>query len=356
MSQSISLCYGKISFLEGGWGWWLMISVIVPVYKVEPYLQQCVDSILNQTYRDLEVLLIDDGSPDKCGEICDEYEKKDKRIRVFHTENRGLSAARNLGLREAKGDYIGFVDSDDWIEPDMYEELLRRVEETGADIATSGFWVEFSDSSQKSMSSLSVYEGTESLKALLDQKISNHVWNKLYRKDLLNADPFPDKSNHEDIATMHKFLNAAQVVATVPDSKYHYRQRTDSITKTHTAKNLIAYTDAYIGRYNFLKAEQPGLFLEKSEEIILSTAVGVSRLWRWWHGCTQDEKRKFDNQINELVTFSRTHYPLFGCSSWPGYLRISAFFMHSKNSASFAVMYWLNQLFRQNRKQELFQK
>ena len=96
-----------------------MISVIVPVYKVEPYLRQCVESILNQTYSDLEVLLIDDGSPDRCGEICDEYEKKDIRVRVFRTENRGVSAARNLGLREAKGDLIGFVDSDDWIEADM---------------------------------------------------------------------------------------------------------------------------------------------------------------------------------------------------------------------------------------------
>ncbi len=116
-----------------------MISIIVPVYKDEPYLRQCVDSILNQTYRDIEVLLIDDGSPDRCGEICDEFAKKDQRIRVFHTENKGLSAARNLGLREAKGEYIGFVDSDDWIEPDMYEVLLKRMQETGADISVCSF-------------------------------------------------------------------------------------------------------------------------------------------------------------------------------------------------------------------------
>lgn len=116
-----------------------MISIIVPVYKVEPYLRQCVDSILNQTYRDLEILLIDDGSPDCCGKICDEYEKKDKRVRVFHTENRGLSIARNLGLKETQGDYIGFVDSDDWIEPDMYEVLLKCLEETGADICVCGY-------------------------------------------------------------------------------------------------------------------------------------------------------------------------------------------------------------------------
>ena len=115
-----------------------MISVIVPVYKVEPYLRQCVDSILGQTYRDIEVLLIDDGSPDRCGEICEEYAGKDARVRVFHTENNGLSSARNLGLREAKGEYIGFVDSDDWIDPDMYEILLRRIEESGTNVSVCG--------------------------------------------------------------------------------------------------------------------------------------------------------------------------------------------------------------------------
>jgi glycosyltransferase involved in cell wall biosynthesis len=120
-----------------------MISVIIPIYNVEPYLRECIDSIRNQTYQDLDIILINDGSQDKCGEICEDYAKKDTRIRVFHTGNKGLSAARNLGLREAVGEYIGFVDSDDWIEPDMYEILLRRIEETGTSISTCGVWTEF---------------------------------------------------------------------------------------------------------------------------------------------------------------------------------------------------------------------
>ena len=107
-----------------------MITIIVPVFNVEQYLPKCVDSIINQTYSNLEILLIDDGSQDRCGEICDEYAKKDSRIQVFHTKNRGLSVARNLGLQEAKGEYIGFVDSDDWIEPDMYEVLLSKMRES----------------------------------------------------------------------------------------------------------------------------------------------------------------------------------------------------------------------------------
>lgn len=322
-----------------------MISIIVPVYKVEPYLSQCVDSILGQTYRDIEVLLIDDGSPDCCGEICDEYGKKDNRVRVFHTENRGLSAARNLGISEAKGEYIGFVDSDDWIEPDMYGVLLKRMQETGADISTCGFWVNFTAFSQAARIPEVIYERTESLKALLYMKISNHAWNKLYRKDLFASISFPEGFNHEDIAIMHRLLNEASLVASVSDPKYHYRQRDDSITKTPTAKNLIAYVDAYFDRYDFLKDEHPDVFPEKNEDIIYATAVGISRLWRWWHACSPDEKKGYEERIKELAKFSRSHYPLFGCKSWPGYLRVSAVFMHSSNSASFAVLYWLNQLF-----------
>ena len=97
------------------------ISVIVPVYKVEPYLRKCLDSIVNQTYRNLQIILVDDGSPDNCGKICDEYAARDRRIEVIHQENGGISAARNAGLNLADGDYIGWVDSDDWIEPEMYE-------------------------------------------------------------------------------------------------------------------------------------------------------------------------------------------------------------------------------------------
>ncbi len=169
-----------------------MISVIVPIYKVEPYLQQCVDSILNQTYSDLEILLIDDGSPDRCGEICDEYAKKDKRIRVFHTENRGLSAARNLGIQESTGSFLGFVDSDDWLDNDMYEVLLDRIVDTQADISGCGFYTELSTNPKTSNLEETIYSGVESEIALLDGKVSNYVWNKLYRRDVFRNVSFPE--------------------------------------------------------------------------------------------------------------------------------------------------------------------
>ena len=149
-----------------------MISIIVPVYKVEPYIHQCIRSILNQTYRDIEILLIDDGSTDKCGEICEEYARIDSRIQVFHTENKGLSAARNLGLMEAKGEYIGFVDSDDWIEPDMYESLLRQLGESEADISACKIWDEYQGNQQQSGNRIqnAVYRGAEAVCALVFKK------------------------------------------------------------------------------------------------------------------------------------------------------------------------------------------
>ena len=183
-----------------------MISVIVPIYRVEPYLRQCVKSILDQTYRDIEVLLIDDGSPDRCGEICDEYARKDNRVRVFHTENQGLSAARNLGLREAKGEFIGFVDSDDWIEPDMYEVLLKRMQDTGADIGVSGFYYDYLNTSECSPCIETVYDSVGAVEALICGDLRNQVMNKLWSRKTAMLLRFPEGRVYEDIFSVYKVL------------------------------------------------------------------------------------------------------------------------------------------------------
>lgn len=115
-----------------------MISVVVPVYKVEKYLERCINSVLSQSYKDLEVILVDDGSPDKCGKICDEYAKKDDRVKVIHKENGGQSSARNIGIQEAKGQYISFIDSDDYLEKNAYETLIKVATTTNADITEGG--------------------------------------------------------------------------------------------------------------------------------------------------------------------------------------------------------------------------
>lgn len=133
-----------------------LISVIVPIYRVEKYLEPCIESIINQTYKNLEIILVDDGSDDNCGEICDKYAKIDARIKVIHKKNAGLNNARKSGIKIASGKYIGYVDGDDWIEPDMYETLLRNAVKYNVDVVETG-----------------VIESN-----CINEKISIHIWNR----------------------------------------------------------------------------------------------------------------------------------------------------------------------------------
>jgi glycosyltransferase involved in cell wall biosynthesis len=260
-----------------------------------------------------------------------------------------LSAARNLGLREAHGEYIGFVDSDDWIEPDMYEVLLNRMQETGADVSVCSFCVEDAGTRKSSYYSRAIYLGKESLRALVDGRLSNYVWNKLYRNTIFQTIVFPCGKNHEDIASMHLILNQAKSVAVLDATKYHYRIRNESITKTYTASNLVAYADAYLLQYRFLLNECSDLFAACREELLLLPARGISRVWRWWYGCDLEDKQRFENLLKEYVEFSRSNFPIFGYKTWPMYLRVSSVFMHSRLPVSFAVLYWINQVFRKFR-------
>lgn len=321
-----------------------MISVIVPVYGVERYLRQCVDSILSQTYKDLEILLINDGSPDSCGDICDEYGGNDCRIKVYHTENRGLSAARNLGLQKATGEYIGFVDSDDWIETDMYEVLLRLLEKTGADVSVCDFVQEPASYEKNFYPVDTVYNDTDTMIALFNKEINYNVWNKLYRRELWQDILFPEGKNYEDIAAMHRIMHESGKVAVIPSVKYHYCVRDKSITKTNSARNLLDYADAYLESYGFLNKELSGLFT--NENLLRLPAKGISKVWRWWYGCSSSEKRVNSERIRELMEFTRKNIPLFGYSSWPPYLRISTMFMHYDFGLVFAMMYALNQTYR----------
>lgn len=323
-----------------------MISVIVPVYNVEAYIEQCINSILKQAYSDLEILLIDDGSPDRCGLICDKYAEIDKRIRVFHTDNRGLSSARNLGLSKAVGDYIAFVDSDDWIEPDMYGTLLSRLEETYADVCICGYFSDSASASKIHSFEEVTYNNRESFEALINGKIISYAWNKLYRKTAIEGLLFPMGKYYEDNEFFCNALSRSNIIAGVSSPKYHYRQRNNSISKNHAAKNLVDYADACLYRYNFFKKQYTDLFHEKEEVAKKSVSVGIARVWRWWHKCQPDEKQSYGRKIKELVQFSRDNLPLFGYASWPIYLRMSTLFMHSSSRFSFAVLYYLNMLFQ----------
>lgn len=171
-----------------------LISIIVPVYNVKDYLEKCLQSICVQTYKNLEIILIDDGSSDGSGELCDLFAQRDGRIKVIHQTNAGQSAARNRGLAVAQGEFLGFVDSDDWIEPDMYEFLYHLLKENGADISICSH---YRDKGKKSVAKYSsgeqfVFTRDEGIRALVvDRRIRNYVWDKLYKRRLFSGITFP---------------------------------------------------------------------------------------------------------------------------------------------------------------------
>lgn len=220
------------------------ISVIVPVYMVEKYLRECVDSILSSTYTNLEVILVDDGSPDGCPQICDSYAQKDTRVKVIHQQNRGLCAARNAGLKVAAGKYVAFVDSDDMISPHMYEILVAAIESTNADWAACEYTRKQETlpvEGTLEMPKVRVLEGMESLLSVLTcapsvREItwtSAYVWNKLYCRESIDKQFLEGCLNLEDLQFNWDYLQTNSKLAIASSGLYFYRVNADSITETY---------------------------------------------------------------------------------------------------------------------------
>ena len=216
----------------------IMISVIVPVYEVEAWLPDCVDSILGQTLTEFELILIDDGSPDRCGDICNSYAARDPRVRVIHQQNAGLSAARNAGIRAASGRYLAFIDSDDLVSADYLELLLGAVQETGADIAACGN-LHFQDgalapplSAGNCLGELALMTGKEACKAVYSEHpyIQISAWGKLFLAELWEQTQFPVGKLYEDQWVIPLLLYNAHTVVAVSKKLYYYRERPNSIT------------------------------------------------------------------------------------------------------------------------------
>ena len=314
-----------------------MISVIIPVYNVEPYLRKCLDSVVNQTYKDLEILIIDDGSTDGSGAICDEYGNIDSRIRVFHTENKGLSCARNLGLDESKGDWIGFVDSDDLIEPDMYEVLLEKAEETGADVVECGVFKEYSDRTEGHNRTRKVFSRTEAIRALVNRELSNSAWNKLWSNSCYSGIRFPEGRIFEDVATTYRVFDDVGCVSSISECKYHYLQREGSLSKTLTMKKMIDYWLGQREKYEYLSSKVD----EKLTHTLLRLcAEVVASTWAHYYDCPSEDRTRYCDSIQQMNTFVKDYIPLFGENGWKLQLRVGILFPHFNNMISFRTA-WL---------------
>lgn len=217
----------------------MKISVIIPVYNVEKYLNQCIDSVLGQTYRDLEIILVNDGSTDRSPEICEAYKNKDSRIKLIHKENGGLSDARNAGLQIATGDLVSFVDSDDFISINFYSKLTKLLIDTDSDITECCF-IKFktiadleSQVKETDETKVEIFEANEGLKGYLSESLNVVVWNKIYKKELLKDVLFPVNKLHEDVYWTYKIIAKAKRIAKIPDEMYYYRQHQESIMGEH---------------------------------------------------------------------------------------------------------------------------
>ena len=233
-----------------------LISIIIPVYKVEKYLEKCIQSLINQTYENLQIILVDDGSPDNCGKICDEYAKKDHRIEVIHKSNGGLSDARNKGLEIAKGEYIGFIDSDDYIESDMYEVLYNLLKQYNADVSICNFYTvsQGKIAIKNAENGIKEYNRIEILKeVLLDNNIQSYAWNKLYKKELFDEIKYPVGKKYEDIGTTFYLLEKCNKVVVTGKPEYYYINRQDSIVNNVTETTITDYIELIMQRYDYIE-------------------------------------------------------------------------------------------------------
>ena len=249
-----------------------LISVIVPIYKVEPYLKKCVDSILTQTHKNLEIILVDDGSPDNCGAICDEYAAKDSRIRVIHKPNGGLSDARNAGMKIMTGQYVAFVDSDDWIEPNMYSSLLGLITRFEADMAFGGVADDLETDGNVTTVRTSDYSATP----FAEDKISAMrryfhgswaAWDKLYKAELFEGIVYPVEEINEDEAIVLHLLNRCERVCYTNEIFYHYMRRigSNSITSTSFSPKKLAWVKHCRDNLAFIRSHHPLLELDAAK-------------------------------------------------------------------------------------------
>lgn len=242
-----------------------LISIIVPIYRIEKYLDQCIQSIQNQTHTNLEIILVDDGSDDKCPQICDQYAKADRRIKVIHKKNGGLDSARKAGMMAASGKYVGYVDGDDWIEPDMYEKLLMYMQKYDVEIVESGVIDTWENKQERRVLYLEegCYKGRNFIEKVeskllyagrfFEHGISPYMWSKLYvKKAIMKYQMIEDLTNRifDDIMVVLPCIAESKKIYVTHDCYYHYRVRNDSLKRRNDADAAANFLKCYPEFYN----------------------------------------------------------------------------------------------------------
>lgn len=292
-----------------------LISVIVPVYDVEKYLDRCVQSIVAQSYTNLEIILVDDGSPDNCPAICDAWIGKDSRVKVVHKKNGGLSDARNAGMAIATGELIGFVDSDDWIAPDMYQHLHDLMAADNSDIASSGaemVWEDGTPSRILTKSGCCVLDQEDAMRAIIKESwLKQPVCFKLYKTALIRDIPFPVGKYHEDVFWSYQAVARAQKVSVSDKVCYYYAQRSNSIMGEGYSLKRLDAIEAYCRRIEFVRQAYPALEKEALISLWASCLYNGQMALRFLQ--QQEEKSRVFSYLQKQIK----QYPI-SCAYYRG--------------------------------------
>lgn len=292
------------------------ISVIVPVYNVEAYLNRCVDSILAQTYQNLEIILVDDGTKDACDQICDAYAEQDPRIRVIHKPNGGLSSARNAGIDIATGEYLAFVDSDDWIEPDTYAHLLSAAQRYDVKLVCAGRYDVSSATGEKKKGLCppreEVVTGVEmSRRIFLWEHMDSAAWDKLYHRSLFREIRFPVGKIVEDVPIMYRIALDSGRVAMCDKPVYNYFHRPGSITTAKISEKTFHFSEHTAGVYAYIREHHPEIEQEARYFRVRSLVYSVISV----DLAAAEDRKKFASVCRQLRKLLRGHIPFILKSS-----------------------------------------
>lgn len=299
-----------------------LLSIVVPVYNVRDYIEQCVLSILQQDYREIEVIIVDDGSTDGSSIICDELSYRDDRIKIIHQENMGMSGARNTGLKNVHGDYIGFIDSDDWIEDKMFSMMVNEMQSEGADIVMcrnqhiSSEGVIYGIEGYSKRMILNNVQATEEI--LRDINIHSYVWNKIYKRDLLCEFEFPVGRIYEDTASLFKLFFKARKVISIPYIGYNYRVRHSSICHIDINNDLNIKREldnvfAFYSRYKFVKVhpELDGVLPVCAKKVYTMLRNFLHKIEYEKNRLSNEQEKDVRSMLNGIIIADLSMFSLF---------------------------------------------
>ena len=327
-----------------------MISIIVPVYNTAGFLTQCLDSIRNQTLAEMDIILVDDGSTDESGAICDRYAREDSRFRAFHTANQGHYLARGMALEKARergSEYIGFVDSDDWIEPGMYEVMLREALAADADVVECGYLIDYPDRSTSWGPEAGVFGKTEALCRLFGtDNAHDFFWNKLWKITCFDQFEFPDARCYMDACITYRLYTKQNIFVNLPEHLYHYRQTTRSIIHSHDIR-LLNQWKVNKDKFDYINGKMkemlpPDRWSEIRKKQLSKCVYAIGRNWAWWNGHSPEEKRENRHYLKEMSEFLKANTAFFGDPSWPVSLRCTACLGKFPNCLSTSIAMAMN--------------